>query len=320
MHTNRSAAIGLALLLDTLFGDPPNRYHPVAWMGSAIAAARRRAPPRGNGRRFVYGAVLDLVGAGLVATIGWGLQRLLSWLPAPLRWLGEALVLKMVFSLHGLGAAASEVKAALDANDLPEARRLVSWHLVSRDTSALDAARVAAATIESVAENTSDGVIAPLFYYAVGGLPAALAYRFLNTADSMLGYRDPEHEWLGKAPARIDDATNLIPARLTALLLMSASLLGGADAQGALRVWWHDRHQTASPNAGQPMSVMAGALNVELEKVDHYCLGRGQRAATAQDIGRAIRLMHIATALGAALLIGLPLLRRLVPALKAAKG
>jgi adenosylcobinamide-phosphate synthase len=315
-------AIGLALLLDILFGDPPNRYHPVAWMGSAIAAAKRHAPAGGNAHRFIYGVALDILGAGLVAGIGYVLQRLLSLLPAPLRWVGEALALKMMFSLHGLGAAAGEVKAALDAGDLPEARRRVSWHLVSRDTSTLDAAKVAAATVESVAENTSDGVIAPLFYYAVGGLPGALAYRFLNTADSMLGYRDPEHEWLGKAPARIDDAANLIPARLTALLFVLAALIGGADARRALRVWWGDRHKTASPNAGHPMSAMSGALGVELGKVDHYCLGRGQRAATSRDVGRSVRLMHIATALGAGLLVGLPLLCRLVkePALNAAKG
>lgn len=317
MHTDRSVIIALALLLDRLFGDPPNRYHPVAWMGSAIAAAKRRAPSHGNGRRFVYGAALDVAGAALVAGIGMGLHRMFRRLPAPLRWLGEATVLKMTLSLRGLRAAAGEVKAALDAGNLPEARRLLSWHLVSRDTSNLDVARVAAATVESVAENSSDGVIAPLFYYAVGGLPAALAYRFLNTADSMLGYHDTEHEWLGKAPARIDDATNLIPARLTALLLLLAALLGSADARGALRVWWRDRYKTASPNAGHPMSAMAGALGVELEKVDHYCLGKGQRAATAQDISRSTRLAHIAIALGAGLLAGVPLLYSL---LKREKG
>ena len=311
MRTDRSAVIGLALFFDTLFGDPPNRFHPVAWMGSAIAAAKRRAPGRGSGWRFAYGAALDVTGMCLAAGIGCAVTRLLALLPAPLRWSGEAVVLKMVFSLRGLGAAAGQVKAALDADDLMEARRLVSWHLVSRDTLLLDASQVAAATVESVAENTSDGVIAPLFYYALGGLPAALAYRFCNTADSMLGYRDPEHEWLGKVPARLDDAANLIPARLTALLFILASL-SSADARRAWRVWRRDRRKTASPNAGHPMSAMAGALDVELEKVDHYCLGQGQRAATAADIRRSVQLMRTATLLGAGLLIVLPLLFRLL--------
>jgi adenosylcobinamide-phosphate synthase len=311
MRTDRSAVIGLALLFDALLGDPPNRFHPVAWMGSAIAATKRHAPERGNGWRFAYGAALDVTGMCLAAGIGYVLTRLLALLPAPLRWSGEAVVLKMVFSLRGLGAAAGQVEAALGANDLAEARRLVSWHLVSRDTSALDASQVTAATVESVAENTSDGVIAPLFYYALGGLPAALAYRFCNTADSMLGYRDPEHEWLGKAPARLDDAANLIPARLTALLFIMASFWG-ADARRARRVWWRDRRKTASPNAGHPMSAMAGALGVELEKVDCYCLGQGQRAATAADVGRSVRLMRIAALLGGGLLIGLPFLFRLL--------
>lgn len=311
MRTDRSAVIGLALLFDALSGDPPNRFHPVAWMGSAIAAVKHRAPGQGNGWRFAYGAALDVTGMCLVAGIGCVLTRLLALLPAPLRWSGEAVVLKMVFSLRGLGAAAGQVKAALDADDLSEARRLVSWHLVSRDTSALDASQVAAATVESVAENTSDGVIAPLFYYALGGLPAALAYRFCNTADSMLGYRDPEHEWLGKVPARLDDAANLIPARLTALLFVLASLLG-ADARRAWRVWRRDRHRTASPNAGHAMSAMAGALGVELEKADHYRLGQGQRAAAAADVGRSAQLMRTATSLGAGLLIGLPFLFRLL--------
>ncbi len=304
MYTLRSIVIVLALLMDVLFGDPPNRFHPVAWIGAAIAAAKRHAPVGGNVRRFAYGAALDLLGAGMVATIGYLWQQLLAPLPTLLRWAGEALALKMMFSLRGLGAAATEVQDALERDDLNAARRLASWHLVSRETQTLDTARVAAATIESVAENTSDGVIAPLFYYAAGGLPTALAYRFFNTADSMLGYRDPEHEWLGKVPARIDDAANLIPARLTAWLFVLISPLGRADARGALRVWRRDRCKTASPNAGHPMSAMAGALDVELEKVGHYCLGQGQRAATPQDVGRAVRMMRVATALGVGLLIG----------------
>jgi adenosylcobinamide-phosphate synthase len=221
----------------------------------------------------------------------------------------EAGLLTMTFSLRGLINAASEVEDALAVGDLTEARRLASWHLVSRDTTALSEPQVAAATIESVAENISDGVVAPLFYYALGGLPAALAYRFVNTADAMLGYRDPSHEWLGKAPARLDDLANLIPARLSAALIVLAAALAGEDARTAWQVWRRDAGETASPNAGHPMSAMAGALDVELEKVGHYRLGAGGRPPASGDIRRAARLIYFVPVLIVGLLVLLPFSR-----------
>jgi adenosylcobinamide-phosphate synthase len=312
MNARRMRALCLALLLDLALGDPPNRYHPVAWMGKVIAVAQRRAPHRGCLAPLIYGALLAAGGAAIAASLGRLLERAIARLSSPWNWLAEAGLLKMIFSWRGLAAAAGEVRGALEAGDLPEARRLLSWHLVSRNTAAFDASQVAAATIESVAENTSDGVVAPLLYYTLGGLPAALAYRFINVADAMLGYRDPAREWLGKAPARLDDLANLLPARITAVLLVLAAALGGEDAHGAWRVWQRDRGKTASPNAGQPMSAMAGALGVELEKVGHYRLGAAQRPPTPRDIGQAVRLMRIATALAAGLLIGRPLITRII--------
>jgi adenosylcobinamide-phosphate synthase len=213
-------------------------------------------------------------------------------LPKPLAWLLEAAALKSAFSLRGLTNAAGEVQAALAHDDLPKARRLVAWHLVSRDTAALDASQVAAAAIESVAENASDGVVAPLFYYALGGLPLALAYRFVNTADAMLGYRDEAHEWLGKFPARLDDALNWLPARLTALLIFVTAGVAGEDPAASWRIWRRDAHETASPNAGHPMSAMAGALGVVLEKPGHYRLGSGQRLPRGEDLGRAVKIVQ----------------------------
>jgi adenosylcobinamide-phosphate synthase len=297
MKARRKGILGLALILDLGLGDPPNRYHPVAWMGSAIGAASRRAPAGGRLAQFLYGAGLVLGGGLAMIGLGRLLERLLRRLPAPLSWLAEAYLVKTTFSMGGLARAAQEVEAALNASDLPEARRLVSWHLVSRDTTALSAAQIAAATIESVAENSSDGVVAPLLYYGMGGLPAALAYRFINTADAMLGYRDPGHEWLGKVPARVDDAANLLPARASAGLIVLAACLGGECAGQAWRIWRRDGGKTESPNAGQPMSAMAGALGVELEKVGHYRLGAGGRAPAATDIERAVRLVRLAAAL-----------------------
>jgi adenosylcobinamide-phosphate synthase len=292
----------LALLLDLVLGDPPNRYHPVAWMGAAIGMTRRGAPRRHHLLALLYGAVLVVGGVMVVSIIGIGMHELWQLLPPPWYWLLEACVLKTTFAYRGLVQAAQQVQAALDAGELERARQLVSWHLVSRDTATLTPSQVAAATVESLAENAADGIIAPLMFYALGGLPAALAYRFINTADAMLGYHDAEREWLGKIPARLDDLVNLVPARLTAGLLLLATWLLGGPLHRALTVWWRDAGQTASPNAGRPMSVMAGALGVELKKVGYYCLGAGHALPAAQDIPAAIRLLAWAVVMAIGLL------------------
>ena len=270
-------------------------------MGTGIGVARRLAP-QGRWQPCVYGAVVVIGGAVLVGVIGGVVEGVLHLLPRAVYWLAEAYVFKTTLALRGLVRAAHQVQEALVAGDLDRARHLVSWHLVSRDTSQLNASQVVAATVESVAENASDGVIAPLVYYALGGLPAALAYRFINTADAMLGYRDPEREWLGKVPARLDDLVNLVPARLTAGFLLLATWLLGGPSRRAWAVWCRDARQTASPNAGQPMSVMAGALGVGLEKVGHYCLGAGQPPPTAQHISVAVRLVYWAVAVAVGVL------------------
>jgi adenosylcobinamide-phosphate synthase len=299
----------MALLLDLILGDPANRFHPVAWMGTAIGTVRRRAPGQGWLAQLSFGALLVTGGAVITASLGRLLAEAITRLPAPIGWVVEAGLLVMTFSLRGLINAAEEVEDALEVGDLTEARRLASWHLVSRDTTALSESQVAAATIESVAENVSDGVVAPLFYYALGGLPAALAYRFVNTADAMLGYRDPAHEWLGKVPARLDDLANLIPARLSAALIVLAAALVGENPRMAWQVWRRDAGETTSPNAGHPMSAMAGALDVELEKVGHYRLGAGGCPPASGDIRRAARLVHFVPMLIVGVLVLLPFSR-----------
>lgn len=296
----------VALALDLTVGDPPNRYHPVAWMGSMIARARRLAPQDGRWAPCVAGAVLVIGGVVVWGAVGWLLEHGCATLPWPLRWLAEAGVLKTTFALRGLVRASQQVQTALDAGNLLHARYLVSWHLVSRDTSQLTASQVAAATVESVAENTSDGIVAPWFFYVLGGLPAAFAYRFINTADAMLGYRDPQREWLGKVPARLDDLVNLVPARLTALCMLLAALFPGTNARTAWQIWRRDTRRPASPNAGHPMSVMAGALQVELTKAGVYQLGAGQALPVARDITRAVHLVYRTVALALVVLaIGL---------------
>ncbi|MFM8322815.1 MAG: adenosylcobinamide-phosphate synthase CbiB, partial [Chloroflexota bacterium] len=308
--------LSLALAIDLLLGEPPNRWHPVAWMGSLIGWARRRAEarlarpgadpanaagPDRRGEALLLGTAIAAGGMGLSAGLGWAALRLCRCLPAPLYALAVALLIKSTFSIRGLDRAAGEVQAALEAGDLPEARRRLAWHLVSRDTRRLDQSQVAAAAIESVAENTGDGIVAPLLAAAAGGAPLALAYRCANTADAMLGYHTPQLEWLGKAPARLDDLLNLLPARLSGLLIVLAAPLGGGSPRRAWEVMRRDARLTASPNAGFPMSAMAGALDLRLEKLGHYVLHPGGRSAAAGDIRRARRILRGAA--GLALLV-----------------
>ncbi len=299
----RCLVVAFALGLDLLFGDPPNRFHPVAWMGNGIAVGQHYAPKQGNGAQFVYGLLLSSSGVTVVATVGWLLVLACRRVPWWLAVIIEAVICKVTVALRGLSHAAEAVYQPLAADDLPTARQQLHWHLVSRDTATLTEGQIAAATIESVAENASDGVIAPLLYYVLFGVRGALVYRFLNTADAMLGYRDVQREWLGKAAARLDDAANLLPARLTALLILGAGWLTGDNGENAWRVWRRDARSTASPNAGHPMSAMAGALGVALEKVDHYTLGAGQRPPTAQDIRYSVTLLRWATWLGLGVLL-----------------
>jgi len=294
-------SIALALLFDAILGDPPNRFHPTAWMGSLIAFLMRFRPRGNRFVEFMFGTLIILTGVALTAGAGLAITILARRLPFWAGILLQALALKLTLSLRGLGRAAHEVQTALEKHDLPEARRLLSWHLVSRDTSQLTESQVTAGAIQSVAENASDGIIAPLFFYVIGGLPSALAYRFINTADSMLGYRDPEREWVGKFPARLDDLLNFVPARLAGLFIMVAAAFCGANPKQAWHIMRRDAKQTASPNAGIPMSAMAGALNVEMEKIGHYNLGKGLLSPSVTDLLRARRLLSIS--IGAAALV-----------------
>lgn len=265
----------LALALDTL-GEPPARWHPVVWMGHYLGWTRRRWRGATPAAQWREGALGWAAGAGLSAAAGLALSATPWWV--------QGCALKPLLARRALFRAVAEVGAALERHDLPEARRRLAWHLVSRDTSELSAAEVTGAAIESLAENLSDSVVAPLLAYRVGGLPLAAAYRLCNTADAMWGYRTPELEWAGKVAARADDLLNLAPARLTAVCTLLAS--GGRGAG----VWARDRRRTTSPNAGHPMSAFAGALGVRLDKRGVYVLNPAGRAPDAADLGRALRL------------------------------
>lgn len=299
-------ALLAALAWDRLLGEPPARVHPVVWMGRAIDLARRSAPQRQPGLQLAWGAAVALLVPAAAAAAGWLVLAALGARPV-LRFLAEAYLLKSVFALRALGEAAEGVRAPLVAGDLAAAR-LGLRSLCSRDPAALDAELVAAAAVESVAENASDSFVAPLLWYVVLGLPGALFYRAVNTLDAMIGYRGP-YEYLGKAAARLDDLLNLVPARLTALLLLAAGRWEGRDVRRAGAVRARDARRTASPNAGHPMATMAGLLGVALEKPGAYRLGDAQRPVSAATIDEAWRLTTTAAAAMVLLALGGAVLR-----------
>ncbi len=295
----------LAVAWDLLLGEPPNAVHPVVWMGNVAWAIERRAPQEGRAPQLAYGALLafgpPLAYAALVARGG---RWLRPWPPLALA-LGVPL-LKSTFAIRELRRAGERVRAPLAAGDLNAARAGLGW-LVSRDASALPAPLIAAAATESLAENLSDAIVAPLCYWAIFGLPGAVTYRAINTLDAMIGYHG-RYEWLGKVAARLDDAANVIPARLTALLLVGAAALLGEDAPRALATIRRDARATESPNAGWPMAAVAGALGVELEKIGHYRLGAGGALPDATTIARADRLVRAVAGGAGVLACGMRLL------------
>lgn len=239
------------------------------------------------------------VGAAFVGSLAFLGEHALALLPLSMRAIAEGAALKPAFSVRALLNAATEVEQALVAGRLERARELLSWHLVSRDTTSLDASDIAAATIESVAENLNDGVVAPLMAHRMWGLTGAYLFRFINTADAMLGYRTAELEWFGKSAARLDDVAAFVPARCTAILIALASLITGDSMCGAVVASLVDGNSTPSPNAGWPMAAMAGALDIRLEKHGHYRLNAPARSPRARDIRRAKRIMLTAALLAA---------------------
>jgi adenosylcobinamide-phosphate synthase len=284
---------GCAVLLD-FWVRLPTSLHPVAWFGKLAAALIRRAPLGGPLRAGALGVLLAALlplaaasgvrhGLGLVARVEPGLSIGI-----------EVLLLYSCVCLYGLLDAARQLSVALRGAGLPAARERLGW-LCSRDPSGLDESALANGTIESLAENLSDSVVAPLFFLLCFGLEGAVAYRAINTLDAMIGYRG-RYEWLGKAAARLDDVVNYVPARLTALLLLAAgasfSLAPARDISlaRAVAVWRADHARTPSPNGGHPMAMAAGLLGVRLDKPGHYVLGAELAAPAARDIERAIAL------------------------------
>ena len=285
-----TVALPLALLIDWRWGEPPARWHPVVWMGRALGACGARiAPTAPTGRdvqRFWLAALAWCALAAMVLIVSTLLQRAALALPWPVAAVVLALLLKPLFAWRMLRDEVAAVEAAL-GQSLAAGRARLAW-LVSRDVEALSAVQVRESAIESLAENLCDSVVAPLFWFALLGLPGAALYRLANTADAMWGYpglRGGRYwQWAGKWAARADDVLSWLPARLTAALLALAA--GGLPPRALAR----QARLTPSPNSGWPMAAMALALGVRLAKPGVYALNPDGRAAEAADTRRAIHL------------------------------
>jgi adenosylcobinamide-phosphate synthase len=268
----------------------------VAWIGRAFGWGRATFAATASAPRLLIAGAVVTLGVVALATAA---SMALIVLASLLGWLGlvvEALALKSMLSLRGLARAALAVGEDLERADLDAARRAVGRDLVSRPAATLDAGQVASATVESVAENLTDAFLAPVLFFLAFGLPGAVAYRVINTADAMIGYREGPLLYFGRVAARLDDAFNLVPARLAALSLVAAAAVTGAGGRRAFATMRRDRRRTTSPNAGWTMAAMAGALGVTLAKPGAYRLGDGRGPAPA-DVARAVRLMATAAAL-----------------------
>lgn len=265
------ALFTLAYALDWLVGDPAWFPHPVRWIGQATVVGERvlRSFISKPGGEFVAGLVLTTV---VVGGFGAGSWKLLLWLRGWNQALAFAVSVYLAASMlatRSLLDEARAVKRFLDSGDLLSARQQVG-RIVGRDTTNLDEAGVTRAAIETLAESASDGIVAPLFYLAIGGVPAAMVYKAINTLDSMIGHRGEKYELFGKCAARLDDIANFVPARLTAALLALAAWTLHLDWRGAWKVMWRDGAKHRSPNAGHPEAAMAGALGVRLGGTNFY--------------------------------------------------
>ena len=303
----------VALAVDAVVGDPPALYrrvpHPVAAIGKAIEAleARLNVPSASDTARIVRGGALALLVTLAAAAAGAIVHALVAMAPAG--DLVEAVAASVFIAYRGLRDHVGAVARGIDVG-IEEARAAVA-HIVGRDPASLDRPAVARAAIESTAENFADGVVAPIFWYLLLGLPGLLAYKAINTLDSMIGHRDPRFLRFGRVAAQVDDAASWVPARLAAALLAGAALaVPGASTRAALRATLRDAGRHRSVNAGWPEAAMAGALGYALagprryagRSVEDAWMGDGRRELGAQDIRAALRLYAAATVLLASLL------------------
>ena len=311
-------ALLLGFFIDLLLGDPHSIPHPVVWIGKLITAVEkfvRRIFPKTVRGENIAGGVLWLIVAGISTAVPALLLYAAYRIHPAAGLVLESIMCWQILATKSLRDESMKVYAALKKGVPEEYRRAVSM-IVGRDTAELDDLAVARAAVETVAENASDGVIAPMLFLALGGAPLGFFYKAANTMDSMLGYVEMPYKNIGLVPAKMDDVLNYIPARLSALLMLAAGAMLGMDAKNGWRIWRRDRRNHASPNSAQTESVCAGLLGVRLAGDAYYhgvlhkkpYIGDARREIEYEDIPRTGRLLYAAAALSLLLFGGIKFL------------
>ncbi len=281
-----------AVIIDLIAGDPPNSFHPVAWMGKVITLMEKTGLKLKPAGQLLYGIFITLFATALFSIPAYYLLTYLHGLNIIAFFLISALLLKSTFSIRGMWQAARKIKNLLREKEMEKARFELRA-LVSRKTAELPEPLIVSAAVESVAEGTVDSLVSPLFYFLFLGVPGAVAYRVVNTLDAMIGYHG-KYEYLGKFSARLDDTLNYIPARLATLFLVLAAFFTRNNGKSAWRTALSEHVKTESPNAGWPMAAMSGALQVQLEKPGYYILGKSSSTLVQDTIERALSLFSMA--------------------------
>lgn len=301
-------ALVLGFILDLLIGDPHFLYHPIRLVGNLISVTEkglRKIFPKTEKGELTAGVFLVLIVTGISTAVPclllYGARRLNPWLYFAV----QTVMCYQLLATRSLKDESMKVCDRLKAEDLPGARYAVSM-IVGRDTQVLDETGVTKAAVETVAENTSDGIIAPMLFLAIGGAGLGYFYKSINTMDSMVGYKNEKYLYFGRAAAKLDDVVNFLPSRISALLMIAACTFTGLDRKNAFRIWKRDRFNHASPNSAQTEAVMAGALGVQLAGDAWYfgtlckkkTIGDAIRPVEYEDIRRADRLLYGTAVLG----------------------
>lgn len=304
------AALLTGYVLDLIFGDPRQIYHPIRIIGNLIAVLEkgiRKVFPKTSRGELAGGTVLVVLVVLICTAVPAALLGLAAWIHPVVYWLLASFWCWQILATKSLKTESMKVYAPLKEGDLPAARRAVAM-IVGRDTERLTEEGVAKAAVETVAENTSDGIVAPLIFLALGGPALGFFYKAVNTMDSMVGYKNERYLYFGRTAACLDDVLNFLPSRISAWLMILAAAFLGMDGKNAKRIYLRDRRNHASPNSAQTEAVMAGALRVQLAGDAWYfgelykkpTIGDPFRAVEPEDIVRANRLMYLTSALALA--------------------
>ena len=295
------AIVGFAIILDLVFGDPKNRYHPTAWIGNLIGIITTRMKTKNNNLEKLGGIFIVLVPVSISCILLSGLKFSINSITFELLSIIFSIVIcsilfKLTIAIRGMEIHALDILDSIQKNDLVKARKNLSM-IVKRNTKNLDKKHVLSGTLESLSENIVDGITGPMFYFALFGLPGAFVYRIVNTVDSMVGYKTEMFKNLGWFGANCDNVLNYIPSRLTGLTMVLGAMMLGHNWRNCYEIFKRDGKKTDSPNAGYPMAALAGALGTKLEKIEHYSLGTDTQEITSQKVRDAITLMKVTSLL-----------------------